>query len=944
MPGTIVRSTDSTQWDPDSPDPAGITYLPDSGKLLVSDSEVEELPALYQGVNLWTSTLTGQGTASGTTLPVGDDWSNEPTGVAYDSGTKRLFVSDDVERKVFEIASAGADGAFGTADDGARSSFKVSTFGATDSEDVAYDSKRNELLVIDGVGMELYRISPGADQKFATSADNVVTHTDVEHLGVIDPEAVGYDPVRDTVLVADDQDIFELDSNGSLIDVIDMPTTDVFAISGIAVAPASSGTGLSYYVTDRGKDNNEVPGENDGRLLEVSATLPAISNRPPHVSAGADQVVQLPAAAQLSGTASDDGKPAPLSYTWTTTSGPGTATFSAPHALQTAASFPVAGTYVLRLTATDSQLSDYDELTVSVYQPGQTRTVSLPITASTDDAQEGGGEQGNSVDIEKPDVELGNDGTIDPYSQQLTNVLTGLRFASVPVPAGGRVVSAKIQFTTDEATTDTTPASFSIRGEAADDAATYAAVRGNISGRTATTATVAWSPPAWNEVKAAGAGQQTPDLTSIVQQVVDRAGWKQGNAIAFMISGTGRRTAGAYDGLVPAPVLTLQYQAANTAPAVDAGVDQAIQLPASANLKGVVTDDNLPSPPATTTTSWTKLSGPGTVIFADPAAPSTTVTFDQPGSYVLQLTGSDGLLTGSDTVTIAVEQADAPPVVDAGNDQVVKLPGSATLAGAVLDPGYPGTMAAVTTTWSLVSGPGTVTFGSTDAASTSATFSEPGSYELRLTGHNGSILAGTDDVLIDVQPADLSVSMQSSTHNLVAGKRLTLRGLLTRTADGVAAAGHQVEVLAYAAPRYRERALGTLTVADDGSFSLTDRPNTTTRYVARTEQGETVTVVVKVRPRLTGKFTRSTVRRHRNTYVHGYVSPSASGQRLLLQRRSHGHWVTVARKTMHAADRAGYRFRVREHRAGRYHYRVVAPAYRGRAQAVTRSLRLVVRR
>jgi hypothetical protein len=282
--------------------------------------------------------------------------------------------------------------------------------------------------------------------------------------------------------------------------------------------------------------------------------------------------------------------------------------------------------------------------------------------------------------------------------------------------------------------------------------------------------------------------------------------------------------------------------------------------------------------------------------------------------------------------------------VDAGADQVVTLPSSAKLTGTVVSAGYPGTMAGVTTTWSKVSGPGTVTFGSPSALSTTASFSDPGLYDLRLTGSNGSTLTGTDDVVVNVQPAGLTVSLQPSTANLVAGKRLTLRGLVTRTADGAAASGQQVQVLAYAAPQYRERVLGTPPVGDDGSFSITDQPKTTTRYVARTENGDTVTVVVKVRPRLTGLFTHATVRRHRSSYLQGYVAPSASGQALLLQRRSHGHWVTVARKKMPAAAKASYRFGVRENKVGRYQFRVVAPAYRGRAQAVTPSLRLTVRR
>src|SRR5207249_4644564 len=47
------------------------------------------------------------------------------------------------------------------------------------------------------------------------------------------------------------------------------------------------------------------------------------------------------------------------------------------------------------------------------------------------------------------------------------------------------------------------------------------------------------------------------------------------------------------------------------------------------------------------------------------------------------------------------------PVVNAGADQVITLPSIATLTGAASDDGLPGVL---TTTWSQVSGPGTVSF------------------------------------------------------------------------------------------------------------------------------------------------------------------------------------------------------------------------------------------
>jgi K319L-like, PKD domain len=76
----------------------------------------------------------------------------------------------------------------------------------------------------------------------------------------------------------------------------------------------------------------------------------------------------------------------------------------------------------------------------------------------------------------------------------------------------------------------------------------------------------------------------------------------------------------------------------NQPPGVNAGPDQTITLPGSANLIGTVSDDGLPNPPGALTTTWSKVSGPGTVTFGNAAAVSTTASFSAAGNYVLRLT------------------------------------------------------------------------------------------------------------------------------------------------------------------------------------------------------------------------------------------------------------------------------------------------------------------
>jgi hypothetical protein len=196
----------------------------------------------------------------------------------------------------------------------------------------------------------------------------------------------------------------------------------------------------------------------------------------------------------------------------------------------------------------------------------------------------------------------------------------------------------------------------------------------------------------------------------------------------------------------------------NSPPVVSAGPDQSVVWPATASLDGTVTDDGLPNPPGVTST-WSKFSGPGTVTFGDPGSVDTTASFSAPGIYVLRLTANDGALSTSDDVTITVNGANQAPLVGAGPDQTVWLPASAQLEGAVSDDGLPNPPAAVTSTWSELSGPGSVTFGNSNLVSTTASFSEVGVYVLRLSATDGE-LSASDNVTILVNDSQNQVDRQ----------------------------------------------------------------------------------------------------------------------------------------------------------------------------------------
>lgn len=169
------------------------------------------------------------------------------------------------------------------------------------------------------------------------------------------------------------------------------------------------------------------------------------------------------------------------------------------------------------------------------------------VVARADDAEERGS---GSVKIGDSDLELGYDGS---YRQTV-----GVRFRGVQIPDGATIVAAWIQFTADEAKKGT--ASLTVAGHDADNAGAFTTASRNLSSRPRTTATVPWGPPPWSAVGARTADQRTPDLSGVVQEIVDRSGWVSGNALAFVITGSGTRTAEPYEGGARrAAVLHIEY-------------------------------------------------------------------------------------------------------------------------------------------------------------------------------------------------------------------------------------------------------------------------------------------------------------------------------------------------------------------------------------------------
>ena len=505
---------------------------------------------------------------------------------------------------------------------------------------------------------------------------------------------------------------------------------------------------------------------------ELTVTVnPVAANQVPTVAAGPDQTITLPNAATLDGTVTDDGLPNPPGFvttTWSQISGPGTVTFADATAVDTTASFPVDGTYVLRLTADDSLLTAFDELTVTVN----------PIAA-------------NQV----PTVAAGPDQSITlPNAATLDGTVSDDGLPNPPgvVTTTWSQISGPGTVTFADATAVDTTASFPVDGTyvlrlTADD--------GLLTAFDELTVTV--NPIAANQVPTVAAGPDQsitlPNAATLDGTVSDdglpnppgvvTTTWSQisgpgtvtfadatavDTTASFPVDGTYVLRLTADDGLLTAfdeLTVTVNPIAANQVPTVAAGPDQSITLPNAATLDGTVSDDGLPNPPGVVTTTWSQISGPGTVTFADATAVDTTASFPVDGTYVLRLTADDGLLTAFDELTVTVNPiaANQVPTVAAGPDQSITLPNAATLDGTVSDDGLPNPPGVVTTTWSQISGPGTVTFGDATAVDTTASFSVDGTYVLRLTADDG-LLTAFDELTV-------TVNMQGSPNTSKSGSQ-----------------------------------------------------------------------------------------------------------------------------------------------------------------------------
>ena len=413
----------------------------------------------------------------------------------------------------------------------------------------------------------------------------------------------------------------------------------------------------------------------DGALSSSDDLLVTVHpvNQAPAVTAGADQTIDLPNSANLSGTASDDGYPlgSSLSVSWSKVSGDGNVLFASPTAAQTSASFSSSGIYVLRITATDGQLSASGELTVTVLSDTQAPTLQVTSPANNSETYD------STITLSGTAIDEGlnasgvNQVTVNGQAAAYNGATGQWVLTNVPINVGENdfAVIAKDNAAIPNQTQvnwrvirrEIPPPTISLSTPAdnlttAEESVSVAGMASafNLGNNQITDVTVNGTPASYEPASG------TWILNSISLAVGE-------NVLIARAVDTGGRQAMAQ--------ITVFRNTVNQSPTVEAGENQTITLSGSANLNASVGDDGRPD--NVLTVSWSVVSGNGTVAFANANSAQTTVSFNAAGTYVLGVTASDGVLAESDDITITVNPgnpSNQPPVVNAGEDKIAALP------------------------------------------------------------------------------------------------------------------------------------------------------------------------------------------------------------------------------------------------------------------------------
>ena len=493
---------------------------------------------------------------------------------------------------------------------------------------------------------------------------------------------------------------------------------------------------------------------------EVAALESATDTFAPSVATGPAPAAIVATAANLTGTAGAEAGPTPT-VLWSKVSGPGSTTFANASAAATTVTFDQAGTYVLRLTATNSTAQTSADLTVTAAYP-------LPIAS-----------------ILNPSAPVALANAADVLHLTASASSNG---------APGSPVIAWSQFSGPGSVTFSNPAalattaSFSAPG-------TYIlrCTATTVGGSSTADAAVSVAAPASLTYRQGDNGYS--HAATFLR--ADSTGWNSGARDQFLV-GKSSTTSNHFRGVLSFEFAGIPNIATLTGISLDlwthptqagTGSVAALELRqlAATPVEGSGDSGSDAAIGAgtgatwinrTATTAWTSIGGDfsPTVLSTVPGFNTTTLgvqkTFPSSAAFLAAAQGAlasghplnlmllSPLTESGSTATFTRLVSDDHPTLAqrprltltwSTNPAPVIDPGPAPAAITGTPSALTGTATGATsTTWSLVSGPGAATFAAPNNPTTTVTFSQPGSYVLRLLSSNAS---GTVSRTLDVTAA-----------------------------------------------------------------------------------------------------------------------------------------------------------------------------------------------
>ena len=229
-----------------------------------------------------------------------------------------------------------------------------------------------------------------------------------------------------------------------------------------------------------------------------------------------------------------------------------------------------AGKYYVKYSVNDKAGNSAQasrQVTVIKAQTAVKKVFETRVKDGDDDAEE---HSDGHLSMSSSDLEM---------TQEHDKQIVGIRFTDISIPHGAIITKAYLQFQVDETSSGTSD--LSIATQNSSNAEEFLDVKHNISSRTLISNSVAWNPPPWSHIGEQSISQKTNDLKNVIQPIINKSSWSEGNAIAFIIKGDGKRVAESYNGdSSAAALLHIEY----TINADDSAVAPTITLNGSSNL------------------------------------------------------------------------------------------------------------------------------------------------------------------------------------------------------------------------------------------------------------------------------------------------------------------------------------------------------------------------